>query len=94
MKLKSQILISSDVFKENMNKHLYNIEKIEEIAQKNSIGGPDEARERHIKRGKMLPRDRVSGLLDVGSYFLEIGSFAAKDLYDGAAPGAGLIAGV
>ena len=94
MKLKSQILISSDIFKENMNKHLYNIEKIEEIAQKNSFGGPDEARERHIKRGKMLPRDRVSGLLDVGSYFLEIGSFAAQDLYDGAAPGAGLIAGV
>ena len=94
MKLKSQILISSDVFKENMNKHLYDIEKIKEISQKNSFGGPDEARERHIKRGKMLPRDRVSGLLDVGSYFLEIGSFAAQDLYDGAAPGAGLIAGV
>ena len=36
----------------------------------------------------------MSGLLDVGSYFLEIGSFAAQDLYDGAAPGAGLIAGI
>jgi len=56
MKLKSKILISSDLFKENMNKHLYNIEKIEEIAQKNSLGGPELSREKHIKRGKMLPK--------------------------------------
>ena len=94
MKLKSKILISSDLFKDNMNKHLYNIEKIEKIAQKNSLGGPEVSREKHIKRGKMLPRDRVSELLDIGSFFLEIGSFAAQNLYDGAAPGAGLIAGV
>ena len=94
MKLKSQILTSSNSFKNNIKKHLKNIENIENIAKFNSLGGPESSRERHIKRGKMLPRDRVSGLLDVGSYFLEIGSFAAQDLYDGAAPGAGLIAGI
>ena len=93
MKLKSQILTSSNSFKENVKKHLKDIENIDKIAKLI----PRRARiiaERHIKRGKMLPRDRVSGLLDVGSYFLEIGSFAAQDLYDGAAPGAGLIAGI
>ena len=94
MKLKSQILTSSNSFKENVKKHLKDIENIGKIAKLNSLGGPESSRDRHIKRGKMLPRDRVSGLLDVSSYFLEIGSFAAQDLYDGAAPGAGLIAGI
>jgi len=59
-----------------------------------SLGGPEAARKRHIGRGKLLPRDRVEGLLDVGSPFLEIGQLAAFDLYDGEAPGAGLIAGI
>ena len=94
MKLESQILTSSNSFKENIKKHLKDIEIIDNIAKLNALGGSESSRERHIKRGKMLPRDRVSGLLDVGSYFLEIGSFAAQDLYDGAAPGAGLIAGI
>ena len=94
MKLQSQILTSSNSFKENIKKHLKDIEKINKIAKLNSLGGPESSRTRHIKRRKMLPRDRVSGLLDVGSYFLEIGSFAAQDLYEGAAPGAGLIAGI
>jgi 3-methylcrotonyl-CoA carboxylase beta subunit len=42
----------------------------------------------------MLPRDRVANLLDAGSPFLEVGVFAAHDMYEGAAPGAGVIAGV
>ena len=94
MKLKSQILTSSKTFQDNMREHLKDIEKITEIAKKNSLGGSQFSRDRHSKRGKMLPRDRVSGLLDIGSYFLEIGSFAGQSLYDDAAPGAGLIAGV
>jgi len=59
-----------------------------------SRGGPEAARKRHVGRGKLLPRDRVEGLLDVGSPFLEIGQLAAFDLYDGEAPGAGLITGI
>ena len=59
-----------------------------------ALGGGQVARERHISRGKMLPRDRVAGLLDPGSPFLEIGATAAHGLYDGAAPCAGVIAGV
>ncbi|MGB3555208.1 MAG: carboxyl transferase domain-containing protein, partial [Jannaschia sp.] len=48
----------------------------------------------HLSRGKMLPRDRVAGLLDPGSPFLEVGTFAGHGLYEGAAPGGGVIAGV
>jgi 3-methylcrotonyl-CoA carboxylase beta subunit len=59
-----------------------------------ALGGPQGARERHLARGKLLPRERVIRLLDPGSPFLEIGQLAAFGLYDGEAPAAGLIAGV
>ncbi len=59
-----------------------------------ALGGPPTVRERHVARGKLLPRERVERLLDLGSPFLEIGQLAACDLYDGEAPGAGIICGV
>ena len=57
-------------------------------------GGPERARARHVARGKLLPRDRVSRLLDAGSPFLEIGGLAAHGLYDGDIHAAGMIAGI
>ncbi|MDP6183587.1 MAG: carboxyl transferase domain-containing protein [Gammaproteobacteria bacterium] len=57
-------------------------------------GGSEKSRERHLARGKLLPRDRVNALLDPGSPFLEIGQFAAWGMYDDGAPSAGIIAGV
>ena len=57
-------------------------------------GGTPASKERHVSRGKLLPRERVEGLIDPGSPFLEIGLFAAKDVYDDDIPAAGVIAGV
>ena len=57
-------------------------------------GGSEKSRERHVSRGKLLPRERVERLLDPGSPFLEIGQLAACDLYEGEVPAAGLIAGI
>ena len=57
-------------------------------------GGSEAARARHVARGKLLPRDRVETLLDPGTPFLELSQLAAHGLYDGEAPGAGLITGV
>jgi 3-methylcrotonyl-CoA carboxylase beta subunit len=59
-----------------------------------SRGGPETSRERHIARGKLLPRDRVDTLTDPGSPFLELSPLAADGLYDGDAPAAGVITGV
>jgi Acetyl-CoA carboxylase, carboxyltransferase component (subunits alpha and beta) len=53
-------------------------------------GGGARAREKHIRRGKLLPRERVQALLDLGSPFLELGQLAAYGLYDGKVSGAGL----
>ena len=57
-------------------------------------GGPEASRERHVGRGKLLPRDRVERLLDPGAPFLEIGQLAANGMYGDEAPGAGMICGV
>ena len=68
--------------------------EVAQAAAAAALGGGEKSRARHVSRGKMLPRDRVAGLLDPGSPFLEIGATAAHGLYDGAAPCAGVIAGV
>ncbi len=57
-------------------------------------GGPDRAREKHLARGKLLPRDRVERLLDPGTPFLELSALAADGMYDGDAPGASIITGI
>jgi 3-methylcrotonyl-CoA carboxylase beta subunit len=59
-----------------------------------ALGGSQKARERHVSRGKLLPRDRVDTLLDPGSPFLELSPLAADGMYGDEAPGAGIITGV
>ncbi|EAQ27005.1 MULTISPECIES: carboxyl transferase domain-containing protein [unclassified Roseovarius] len=94
MRLTSSVLTGSEVFKANRAGHLEALSLVREAADWAAAGGGAQARERHVSRGKMLPRDRVAGLLDPGSPFLEVGATAAHGLYDGAAPCAGVIAGV
>ncbi|MCC0066035.1 MAG: methylcrotonoyl-CoA carboxylase [Rhodovulum sp.] len=85
---------ASAAFRANQAAHLAALAEIEAAAAAAADGGGAEASARHVARGKMLPRERVAMLLDAGAPFLEIGALAAHGLYDGAAPGAGLIAGV
>jgi 3-methylcrotonyl-CoA carboxylase beta subunit len=59
-----------------------------------AAGGGERARERHVGRGKLLPRERVDRLLDPGAPFLELSPLAAHGLYDDEAPGAGIITGI
>ncbi|MDW3222301.1 MAG: carboxyl transferase domain-containing protein [Paracoccaceae bacterium] len=94
MKLTSHALPSSEGFRSNRAAHLDALGEIAQAAEAAALGGGEKSRARHISRGKMLPRDRVAGLLDPGSPFLEVGATAAHGLYDGAAPAAGVIAGI
>jgi 3-methylcrotonyl-CoA carboxylase beta subunit len=57
-------------------------------------GGAEEARRRHLGRGKLLPRERLRALLDPGSPFLEFSQLAAYGMYDGEVPAAGIITGI
>ncbi len=94
MKISSKILTGSAEFQANREAHLAALATVEEAARAAAEGGGEAARERHKSRGKMPPRERVANLLDPGSPFLEVGAVAAHGLYDGAAPCAGVIAGV
>ena len=58
------------------------------------LGGPDSARDRHVKKGKLLPRERVERLIDPGTPFLELGELAGMGKYEGVPPGAGIITGI
>jgi 3-methylcrotonyl-CoA carboxylase beta subunit len=72
-------------------------ELVEDLKQRlatAALGGPERSRQRHVARGKLLPRERVDTLLDPGSPFLELAPLAANGMYDDQAPGAGLIAGI
>jgi len=92
--LRTQSDPAGEAFKRN---HAANTELAAELRDKlaqAAKGGPDRARERHVARGKLLPRDRVDTLTDPGSPFLELSPLAADGMYDGDAPGAGIITGV
>ncbi len=58
------------------------------------LGGPEKSREKHVARGKLLARDRVDQLLDVGSPFLEVAPLAGFGLYGGDCPSGGVVAGI
>src|ERR1700758_301185 len=62
--------------------------------EKLSLGGGQAARDRHVSRGKLLPRERVAQLLDPGTPFLELSQLAAYGMYHNDAPGAGVITGI
>src|SRR6187402_2082233 len=59
-----------------------------------ALGGGEKARAKHSARDKLLPRERVSALLDPGSPFLEFSALAAGGMYDDAAPAAGILTGI
>ncbi|MFY1706728.1 carboxyl transferase domain-containing protein [Tritonibacter scottomollicae] len=94
MKLQSKAMPSSEGFKQNTRTHLDALDEIDKAADAARFGGGEKSRARHESRGKMLPRRRVANLLDPGSPFLEVGATAAHGMYDGAAPAAGVIAGI
>jgi len=70
------------------------VRELREAADRIRLGGGEVARERHLARGKLLPRDRIRALIDPVSPFLEIGQFAAQGMYGGEVPSAGIITGI
>ncbi|WP_280261633.1 carboxyl transferase domain-containing protein [Nocardia wallacei] len=78
----------------NRAAHLALVEDLRARLAANALGGPAKARERHVARGKLLPRQRVDQLLDSGSPFLELSPLAATGMYGDDCPGAGIISGI
>lgn len=86
---------SSAIYQENYEQMKALVNQLHERAQKIRLGGSQKARERHISRGKLLPRERVDGLLDPGSPFLELSQFAGYQVYGNEeVPAGGIITGI
>ncbi|MGW1555121.1 carboxyl transferase domain-containing protein [Streptomyces sp. NPDC002144] len=85
---------ASEAWRANEEAHRALAEELRGKLAAARLGGGEKARARHTARGKLLPRDRVDTLLDPGSPFLELAPLAADGMYEGAAPAAGVIAGI
>jgi 3-methylcrotonyl-CoA carboxylase beta subunit len=92
--LRSSADTASEAFKRNHSANSALAAELRDKLETAARGGSDRARDRHVSRGKLLPRDRVDTLTDPGSPFLELSPLAADGMYDGDAPAAGIITGV
>ena len=92
--IRSQLNTRSDEFKKNAEHMRAQVADLREKVARVTQGGDEASRQRHVSRGKLLPRERVRTLLDPGSPFLEIGQLAAYGMYGDEAPGASIITGI
>ena len=81
-------------FEANHDAQVALVAELKERLATAALGGPAKSRDRHIARGKLLPRERIDYLIDDGSPFLEIAPLAANGMYNDDSPGAGVIAGI
>jgi len=92
--IESRIDPQSRPFGENAQAMRALVEDLRRLRDSTAQGGSEEARQKHIARGKLLPRDRIARLIDPDTTFLELSPLAAHDLYDGQVPAAGIITGI
>jgi 3-methylcrotonyl-CoA carboxylase beta subunit len=93
--LPTAIDTSSAEFQENAQQMNELVEEMSQLHAKIAQGGPQKARDKHVARGKMLPRDRVTALIDPGTSFLELSPLAGHEVYPGEdVPGGGIITGI
>src|SRR4249919_3100483 len=92
--LTSQIDPRSPEFQENAAHLKQQVADLDSQLDRIALGGGEKARNKHTERGKLLPRERITALLDPGSPFLELSPLAAEGMYDGAAPAAGIVTGI
>ncbi|QRN04421.1 methylcrotonoyl-CoA carboxylase [Legionella sp. MW5194] len=93
-KIVSQINTASTEFKQNAAAMEAQVLQLRDLVEQIARGGDDNARARHLKHGKLLPRERLQQLLDPGSPFLELSQLAAYQVYDDVVPAAGIITGI
>jgi len=84
----------SEEFRENAAHNVALANDLRALSEKIATGGSPRSRERHLVRGKLLPRDRIATLTDDDSPFLEIGQLAAYGVYEDEVPAAGIITGI
>jgi 3-methylcrotonyl-CoA carboxylase beta subunit len=92
--LKSRLKTGSEEFKQNAAGMQALVDDLRAKVAQIKLGGDEKARRKHTERGKLLPRERIRQLLDVGSPFLELSQFAAYRIYETETPAAGVLTGI
>ena len=92
--IESQIDTRSADFAANAAQLRTVVADLKHTVQTTAAGGGEKARHKHTERGKLLARERIRALLDAGSPFLELSALAAHGMYEGQAPGAGIVTGI
>ena len=92
--IESGIDTRSDSFLQNTSANAALAEELKALVAQKRLGGGERARQRHLDRGKLLPRERVRALLDPGSPFLEFSPLAAHGMYGDDIPAAGILTGI
>lgn len=92
--LKTAIDPQSSEYENNRRRMQLLVDELHEHSERLQQGGPEKARKKHQDKGKLLPRERIAALLDPDSPFLEVGLFAADNVYHEEVPCAGVIAGI
>ena len=92
--IQSKVDRESEEFEKNKAAHETHAKHLREVNEYIMQGGPERAREKHLGRGKLLARDRITALLDEGAHFLEIGRQAAWQVYSDDVPSAGIVTGI
>ena len=92
--INSSINSRSALFQSNQEQMLTLVNDLREKMQAIAQGGGEKAQKKHQDRGKLLPRDRIRNLLDVGSPFLELSQFAGYGMHNNQIPSAGIITGI
>ncbi|MGH3441774.1 MAG: carboxyl transferase domain-containing protein, partial [Nitriliruptorales bacterium] len=92
--IETKVDTASTEFTERREHHTALAEDLRARLAEIAKGGSETARQRHVERGKLLPRDRVEALIDPGTPFLELSPMAALGMYDDDAPAAGIITGI
>jgi 3-methylcrotonyl-CoA carboxylase beta subunit len=93
-RIPSRISPNSPDFKRNREVMEAQVAQLRADIDRIRLGGPENARRRHVERGKLLVRDRVKRLIDPESPFIELSALAAWGMYDDDAPAASLITGI
>lgn len=88
-----EILSPILIFQQNYEAMEHLVDKLKSNVQK-CIQGDAKSQSKHLKKGKMLARDRIDALIDPGSPFLELSQLAAHGMYDNQCPSAGIITGI
>jgi len=92
--LQTTVEKNSNRYQENYDSLLNLCNELKNKIHTISLGGGDRTRDLHVKRNKLLPRDRIDRLIDPGTAFLELSQLAAYDMYNNEVPCAGIITGI